>query len=236
MSTDESQKNAGALPPILGKTFGMPSENDRKALRKFMRDRELKPYPWAQRAGVREGTLRAFLTGQTQSMKMDTLEKLARAESTTVEEMLGRRHGTRAGEEFVAIQSLDVKAAAGGGIEIVTETAGEPLHFRKSWLESVIGRKTAVLRVIGFAGDSMRPTINDGDVGLVNVGVDTPARDEKVYCLWDGVGLLVKRLQVLPGRPLRLRIVSDNPQYPPYETLAEDVRIIGEVIWRGGRI
>jgi phage repressor protein C with HTH and peptisase S24 domain len=57
------------------------------------------------------------------------------------------------------------------------------------------------------------------------------------YALWDGHGLLVKRLESMVGDRPRLRVISDNRQiYSPYEVDAEEVRIIGRLIWRGGRI
>ena len=56
--------------------------------------------------------------------------------------------------------------------------------------------------------------------------------------LWDGDGLVVKRVE--PVRPdddddparTRLRLLSANPDYPPYERHPADVHSVGGVLWR----
>jgi phage repressor protein C with HTH and peptisase S24 domain len=94
-----------------------------------------------------------------------------------------------------------------------------------------------MLRVISLKGDSMEPTLSDGDIALVRIGEGDPVNEPGVYCMWDGNGLMVKRLQVLPGTVARFRILSDNSAlYPPYEVSAEDVRLIGRIIWRAGSL
>ena len=46
--------------------------------------------------------------------------------------------------------------------------------------------------------------------------------------------LLVKRLE--PGSAGTVQIISDNPAYPRMERRAEDVAVVGRVVWKGGRI
>ena len=49
--------------------------------------------------------------------------------------------------------------------------------------------------------------------------------------LWDGTGLVVKRVEVLtPDGVLRLR--SANPEYPAYTRRAEEVHVVGKVLWK----
>ena len=50
--------------------------------------------------------------------------------------------------------------------------------------------------------------------------------------LWDGTGLVVKRVEVLPNaEPPQLRLISANPTYEPYTCLAQDAHIVGKVLW-----
>ena len=53
-----------------------------------------------------------------------------------------------------------------------------------------------------------------------------------MFVLWDGNGLVVKRVETLrePG-PSRLRLISANPDYTPYTCLAEDAHVVGKVVW-----
>lgn len=80
--------------------FGMEielSNRHRQALKEFMKKNGLKIFPWCNKAGVSEGTLRNFLKEEkegeklprTKSMKVETLKKLAGAAHTTISAMLG---------------------------------------------------------------------------------------------------------------------------------------------------
>ena len=59
----------------------------------------------------------------------------------------------------------------------------------------------------------------------------TPATGEMAV-LWDGGGLVVKRVEIVPRTdPPVLRLVSANPAYPPYTCLADEARMVGTVLW-----
>ena len=47
--------------------------------------------------------------------------------------------------------------------------------------------------------------------------------------LWDGDGLVVKRVVPSPGT---LTHVSANPDHPDYDRRACDVHIVGKVLWK----
>ena len=205
----------------------------RAAVVRFMEGRKLKPTPWAEKAGVPESTFRSFLSGKARAPRHDTLEKLARAADATLAELVGERLTLPRGlKDALPIKSLEVKASAGGGFQLIEEPEGPPFYFRKDWIESLLERRPGRLRVHWFEGLSMIPTINDGDVGLIHL--DYGGNEPGIYTLWDGSGLVAKRLESLPGNRSRVRVISDNPQYPPYEIAADEAFVVGRVIWRGG--
>ena len=85
-------------------------------------------------------------------------------------------------------------------------------------------------------GDSMAPTLGDGDDILVDRG-DGPERvRDGVYVLRIDDALVVKRLAVNPAaRTLTIR--SDNPAYPGWPDCdPAAVEIVGRVVWAGRRI
>lgn len=135
--------------------------------------------------------------------------------------------------DFVMIPRLDVHLSAGNGrdqveIELVKDM---PQAFRTEWIR-LMGLKPAKLAAMRAAGESMEPTIYDGDSLLVDTAQTTVA-DDKVYALWYDGGERVKRLFRLPGGGLR--IVSDNPRHDTIEVAPGDlehVRIIGRVVHR----
>lgn len=58
-------------------------------MREFMAARGLKPHPWATRAGVASGALYAFLKGETDSLSVPVLAKLAAVEGVPVAALIG---------------------------------------------------------------------------------------------------------------------------------------------------
>ena len=78
-------------------------------------------------------------------------------------------------------------------------------------------------------GDSMLPTLHHGDIVLVDLARRAPT-PPGIFVLHDGMGLVAKRLDHIPNsEPPRVRIISDNPLYAPYEGTAEEVNIIGRI-------
>lgn len=210
------------------------SDELRAAIRRFMKENDLKPKPWAEQSGVSEGTLRAFLSGENDSITYKTLRRLADSANVPVSELIGEfAAGTKKGaKDQVLVPYLRVRASLGGGVDVVDETGGaSPFYFKKSLIDRVTRGKPSRLRVIELTGDSMEPTLLDGDHALVDLNATDVAGRPGIYCLWNGHGLVVKRVQTVPGKTPRLRIISDNAAYTPDEIDADEVHIIGRVIW-----
>jgi len=66
-------------------------DDRREALRRTMNRLGLNPHRWATMAGIPEGTLRAFLSGRTTSMRGITEEKLAGAVNLSVVELFSEK-------------------------------------------------------------------------------------------------------------------------------------------------
>ncbi|ELM3614782.1 helix-turn-helix domain-containing protein [Aeromonas sobria] len=134
-------------------------------------------------------------------------------------------------DEFTTIPAYQVEASAGHGSQITDEPLAEPMAFRTDWLRRE-GFDPAKMAVIRAKGDSMEPTINDGDVILVRLTNGESPRDGLYVLRLDG-GLFVKRLQFdLRG----VRIISDNPLYQSFELSKSDMAemdLVGRVVWAG---
>jgi phage repressor protein C with HTH and peptisase S24 domain len=69
--------------------------------------------------------------------------------------------------------------------------------------------------------------------------VDTDDRSPSpagAFALWDGFGLVVKYVEVIPGSdPVMVRLISRNSVFETYERPVEDIhingRIIGKWLW-----
>ena len=74
-------------------------------------------------------------------------------------------------EIFVAVPLANVRPSMGGGAIVDAEPAvGRPYHFQKSWIKNGLRANPADLRIMHVEGDSMMPTLNDGEIVLVDTG------------------------------------------------------------------
>lgn len=91
-------------------------------------------------------------------------------------------------------------------------------------------RNTDYLRLLEIRGDSMQPDYMAGDKVLVDISQRGPT-PPGIYVLWDGFGLVLKRVEVMLGRtPPAVMISSINPNYASYECLLADISIGGRVV------
>ena len=141
------------------------------------------------------------------------------------------------GAPLAAVPEMAVDAAAGGGA-LNDESAAETArwYLPEAMLRHEGGAEPANVRILRARGDSMEPAVHDGDRLLVDTGRKTPATGEMAV-LWDGTGLVVKRVEAVPrADPPRLRLISANPAYDPYDCLADEAHMVGTVIWVLGRV
>jgi phage repressor protein C with HTH and peptisase S24 domain len=137
---------------------------------------------------------------------------------------------------LVPVRRVMVRASAGPG----ALANGEPAHpyfgFDERWLRALTGSRADDLSIIRVEGDSMAPTLNDGDDILVDRAGCAEALRDGIYVLRVDDSLLVKRLAIHPlGR--HLTVQSDNPAYPDWPDCSlDDVHCIGRVIWAGRKI
>ena len=78
-------------------------------------------------------------------------------------------------DSFVAISSVAVRPSIGGGHLVEHQPAdGRPYHFQRSWIKHDLRADPANLRIMHVEGDSMMPTLHDGDIVLVDLGRRSP--------------------------------------------------------------
>jgi phage repressor protein C with HTH and peptisase S24 domain len=117
--------------------------------------------------------------------------------------------------------------SAGGGSMVLDESLGDLHAFKLAWIKEVAtSQKNLVL--MDIQGDSMAPVLESGDTVLVDMG-RTRIFSGNIYALRVDDSILIKKLDLLTTG--RVRIISINPQYPPYEVDHNDVSVIGRVIW-----
>lgn len=176
---------------------------------------------------------------------MDTLEEqneqLARDDNQEMQELrnqvkvldkLGALYGDVAAGQ---VPEYDAKAEAGAGyfndVEKVVEKWRMPPMYLMNELEVT---HPGHLHIISIKGDSMKPTLENGDKVMVDVG-QTAVTPPGIFVVWDGNGLVCKRLEYIP-RSDQINIMSDNPLHSTYSVTIDeaeggDFRIVGRVVW-----
>jgi len=137
---------------------------------------------------------------------------------------------------LIDVKRHPVRASAGPGA-IVNEGMGKPYFgFEERWLKALTATPAANLSIVRVEGDSMSPTLNDGDDILVDLGDGADRLRDGIYVLRVDDALVVKRLALSPmGR--RVTVQSDNPAYPDWPDCDIDaVHCIGRVIWAGRKL
>ena len=143
-------------------------------------------------------------------------------------------HGTERG--LVGVPRLDVGASAGAGALDPVEAIQGRIGFDAQWLRRLGSADAALLSVIRVEGDSMAPTLSDGDEILVDRGDGAGRLRDGIYVLRMEDALVVKRLAVGPVRG-RLAIRSDNEAYPAWPDCdAGSIVIVGRVVWVGRKL
>jgi Peptidase S24-like len=150
------------------------------------------------------------------------------------ESVLGALPVTGKNKGLRMVPKLAIGASAGAGALTDREALAGRIGFDEKWLKT-LGGDPAKLSLIRVMGDSMAPTLIDGDDIMVDAGAaQSPLRDGIHVIRMDDV-LMVKRLARGPGG--RVSVLSDNLAYTDWPDIdGKDVTVIGRVVWTGRRL
>ena len=136
-------------------------------------------------------------------------------------------------DTFHYIPLLRLKTAASNSLVVYKqdEKAEAVIAFARYWIKNKFYASAPNLRAMEVDGDSMEPTINHGDIILVDQSRKTPSSG--IYVIRIDDTLVVKRIQRKPDHIIK--VMSDNKIYEDYEIdLTKDSNeVIGKVIWYG---
>ena len=131
---------------------------------------------------------------------------------------------------LVLIPRYELRASAGTGARMYELELKGDIAFRREAMGRTLGREGDGFAAVLVAGDSMEPTLRDGD----EIVIDTRMADMRdgVYVFALDGDLRVKRLRRrIDGD---LEGWSDNPAYPPEVVKAESaaqLNLLGRVVW-----
>lgn len=150
-------------------------------------------------------------------------------------------------EDFVVVPLLESWVRGGPEGGILYEGIAEYYPFKRWWIERIAGKavdRQKALLLVKVRGDSMSPTINQGEIALVDTWeserINVRTGDIYVVTLPDG-STTVKRLTVARDESGRFKVVcmSDNlAAYRPFEFWVDPAKrlqdyVLGRVRWVG---
>lgn len=195
----------------------------------------------ARAVGVSDNAIYKWVSGRGQP-SMISLVNLAKAAGVSVEWLATGRGA-----------SGRIKSDASGPAEtcdsIVTtdkasRAAGEPapppspqivdyVRLRADWLQRVLGADARSVAIVVAVGDSMAPTIDEGDLAVVDLR-ENRFRYDGIYVIHAGNELAIKRIQRQPDGKLLIR--GDNSAYEPATAMPDQLDLLGRVVWVLGRL
>jgi phage repressor protein C with HTH and peptisase S24 domain len=200
----------------------------------------LTPISTAKKAELGRDAVRDILRGKSDSPSHETLVKIARALGCTIADLTGERviNMSGAATTNVAVHELDVHAAAGLGADaqgdiMASDEASAVVAtftFPSTGFREAFGAHPHGVKMIAVRGDSMIPALWPGQRCMVDTNDRTPS-PPGVFVVWDGMGLVLKRVELVPGSdPPRVRLSSDNVRYQTYERTIDEAFINGRVV------
>ncbi|MDP1931936.1 MAG: S24 family peptidase [Gammaproteobacteria bacterium] len=207
----------------------------------------------ARAIGVSAPTVTDWTKGEIQKITADNAEKVCKELGINIQWLLSGKGKIReaaglsgvsaeeSGAGTIMVPRLNVAGSMGlgrsqpeGYIEVIERMTLNIDYLRRNLTFSGV----ANLAVITGYGDSMEGTFADGDLLLVDRGVNE-IRIDAVYVLSLADELYIKRIQRRPNGTYLM--LSDNHKYPPYEIKngeAERFQVLARVLlaWNAKRL
>lgn len=208
----------------------------------------------ARNAGVGDTYVRDILKGKSRNPGGEKLERIAAILGCTARDLLfpAQTRETSRTERaepysppadqpevtvelnppgYVAVPFLSLKAGMGGCGYVEDRLLGRPKFFEEDFVRGTLRASPSDLRVIEVEGQSMEPMLQNGDMVLVDTR-RTSIIEPGIFVLFDGDGVVCKWVErAHDATEPTVRIKSENPRFSAYCVPAEQVQIVGRVVW-----
>ncbi|MFA6125058.1 MAG: S24 family peptidase [Sphingomonas sp.] len=134
--------------------------------------------------------------------------------------------------DMVQIQEIDLAFGMGGTYsDGMVETKAR--YFPRAWIEAITSTAPALLTFARGKGDSMMPTLLDGDMVLIDRSQRTIREQDALWAITIGDIAMIKRIRV---RGPNVSILSDNDNVPTDEAQHDEINVVGRVVFIGRRL
>lgn len=204
------------------------------------------PYSLERKSGVPQPTTHRFLSGKHGEPRPSTVRKWAMAYGLTESQLRGdvpleeEQHGKKDSNhlivvdddsEFIPIKRVNLKISAGISGFAVEELNGDrpPIFFRRDWIDRK-GLNTKSLFAIVVRGESMEPSLYDGDLVVINSDDKRQVEGEVFAFNYDGE-VVIKRLHREAGLWYLASDNQDKRRYPN-KLCHEQCLMLGRIIYK----
>lgn len=194
--------------------------------------------------GISTSTLSDYLKGKMPGA--DKAMLIAKALGVSVESLFGESDQVSAkpiadqqlgwrglpvepSDDLVEIAEIDLRYGLGGTfVDSHDAIESEQRQFSRAWLQRVTDSPPALLFWARGQGNSMSPTIEDGEIVLIDRSQTSPLMDDLIFaCALGEIGM-IKRLR---PRTDHVKLLADNANVPDELAGPDDhLQIIGRVV------
>lgn len=151
--------------------------------------------------------------------------------------VIGGNGADASSDDYVMIDQYDVAGSCGSGALIGDVVVKGGIAFKRDWIQAM-GVKSDNLATAYAQGNSMSPTIEDGQVLLIDTAAIQP-QSTKIYMICIDEQLYIKRLINLYDKWVMRSDNPDKSSYPDIELRGDTmskVDIQGRVVWKAGTL
>ena len=213
------------------------TDQARYELENLMRERRVGYSALSRLLGRNPAYIQQFLKrGSPRKLDPEDRQVLAKFFGVEEEVLGGPPSGKACREPLIEIPLFDVQASAGHGALAEVEAYYSRFGFDERWLQNLTPSRPSSLSVICVAGDSMEPTLSDGDEVMVDQSDNGQRLRDGIYVIRSDDTLMIKRVALGP-QGKQISIVSDNQAYPSWHDVERrSIHIVGRVLWFGRKL
>ena len=135
---------------------------------------------------------------------------------------------------LVAIKEIDLTLGLGGayiGEGVVSEVER---YLPLAWLREFTRADPQYLRVARTRGDSMKPTLSDGDLAIIDIKQNSIREQDAVWAIAVADIGMIKRIWANPDGSYKIK--SDNPNVDPETAVDGEMFVLGQVVGKLGKL
>lgn len=214
-------------------------------LNEAMEDAGLDQPALAIKAGCTQGAISQIMLGNTKRSRF--LPDIASALGVSVQWLRGESDDRDPSAALVPtsqdvmehfdlaiVPELELGYSMGGGSVLIDYERKGVVPFQRTWLKALMHGSFNDLFVARGEGDSMQPTLLDGDFVLVDTSQKQINKQDRIWCVSYGDLGMIKRVRKMPDGGYN--ILSDNASVSPIKAYDDEMFVIGRVIWIGRRM